>query len=290
MTRLLHLLGAGRAGTAVARLLAARGFKLGSVCCRSETSAQEACGLLGDGTPTTDALTCFTPGGLSLLALPERSVAPTAATCAARLSDCPGAVALHLSGALSAEVLAPLRSREVAVGSCHPLAVFAKREQPRSSLAGVTWDIDGDPAARDAARALVTVLGGNAIELAGDGKAIFHAAACTAANALVALFDVAQRLAQRGGATAEQARAALVALSRSTLDSLERGDAPAALTGPIERGEPAVIATQIAAIARSAPELLAGYRTFARATLETARRKHGRDTSADAAIARLLEP
>ena len=290
MTRLLHLLGAGRAGTAVARLLAAHGFKLGSVCCRSETSAQAACDLLGAGTPTTDALTCFTPGDLSLLALPERSIAPTAITCAARLSDCPGAVALHLSGALSAEVLAPLRSRGIAAGSCHPLAVFATRGEPPPSLAGVTWDIDGDPAARDAARALITMLGGRAIELTGDGKALFHAAACTAANALVALFDVAERLAQRGGATAEQAHAALIALARSTLDSLDRGEAPTVLTGPIERGEPAVIATQLAAIARSAPELLAGYRTFARATLETAQRRRDRDRSADAAIARLLEP
>jgi len=286
----LHLLGSGRAGTAIARLLARRSFPIGSVCSRNLAHAEAAVALLGSGRPTADPAACFAPAAWTLVALPEGAIAPLAAQLASRLPDCRGAVALHVSGALPGEALAPLRARGVAVGSVHPLAAFADRARPPDSLAGTTFDLDGDPAARAAARTIVAALEGHPLELDGDGKALFHAAAATAANGLVALLDVATQLAERGGAKPDAARRALVALARSALDAIEQRGAPDALTGPIERGEAAVVAAHLAALAAAAPELLPAYRDFARATLATARRAGRLAPAAAAELARLLAP
>lgn len=258
------------------------------VAARSLASARTAVGRIGDGQPTDRPEDCFSAGAITLIGLPEAAIAEQATRLASRLAPCPGAVALHLAGALDAEVLAPLRRCGIAVGSCHPLAVFASRDAAAAPLTGITFDLDGDATARAAARELVAAVGGSAIELAGDGKALFHAAACTAANALTAVFDVAEQLAQAGGAPAAAARPALIALAQSALATIAAHGAPAALTGPIERGEVDVVAAHLAALARTAPHLVPAYRQCAQATFATAQRRPGRDPARDAAIARLL--
>jgi predicted short-subunit dehydrogenase-like oxidoreductase (DUF2520 family) len=288
MDLLVHVIGAGRAGIGVARLLAKASVPIGQVVTRAPAAAYAAVQRIGDGTPGIDATTTLTEGSITLLAVPDRAVAKVAAS----LADGPlanGAVALHLSGALPGAALAPLRRRGVAVGSMHPLASFADRDRPPESLEGITFDLDGDLAARAAARDLVRRLGARAIEIGEGGKTLFHAAASLVSNGLVALFDVAQQIAERGGAPPMGGRIALAELARSTLENIAHLGAPHALTGPIERGEAETVASHLAALRSSAPDLLADYRTFARATLASALRKGSLDDAQADALARLLE-
>jgi predicted short-subunit dehydrogenase-like oxidoreductase (DUF2520 family) len=285
---LLHLIGAGRAGIALVRLLHGAGHDVGCVASRTFESAQTAARAIGAGAPSTDAAAAFGDGAITLLGLPEHALAPVCEEVASRMPARLSAIALHLSGSLPAEVLSPLRARGVAVGSLHPIAAFADRGRPPDSLDGVSFDVDGDPGARAAAADLARELGGRVIELGPDGKALFHAAACVASNALVALLDLAFRLAELAGASPLAARGAMAALAQSTLENLARAGSPAALTGPIERGEAAVIERHLEAIARRAPEERARYVELARATLKIARRKGTLSPEQAAALARLL--
>ncbi len=288
MTRTIDLLGAGRAGAALLRLLVRRGARAGMVVAQSEASARSAVTVIGSGIATTDAGRAFSPGGVTLIGLPEHALAPVAEALARTLPECGGAIALHLAGSLSCEILAPLRTRGIAVGSMHPLAAFADRARPPESLAGTTFDLDGDAAARATAHALVADLGGSAIELGAGGKPLFHAAASVASNAFVALFDVALRLAEQSGAEPAAAARALEALARGTLDNLARVGSPAALTGPIERGEADVVARHLAAIGIAAPALLPAYRELARMIVDVAVRKGVLDAAAQTALRRAL--
>src|SRR6185436_480279 len=153
------------------------------------------------GAWSIDPASAFASGAITLIGLPESALAPAAERLAQTLPPLRDAIALHLSGSLPAEVLAPLRAKGVAISSLHPLASFADREQPPDSLDGTTFDVDGDPPARAAARELARTLHGHVVELGpelgADGKALIHAAACVASNSLVALFDLALRLAER---------------------------------------------------------------------------------------------
>ncbi len=284
----VHVIGAGRAGVGIARLLALADVEIGFVFARSAAAAALAAKRIGDGAPTTEMAEALSDSAATLVAVPENALARVAD----ELSEGPmrrGAVALHVSGSLPGAVLAPLRKRGVAVGSMHPLASFADAERPPESLRSVTFDVDGDPEARAAAGELVRKLGGRVLEVREDGKPLFHAAAALASNGFVALFDVAQQLAERSGASAMAARVALTELARSTLENVGQLGAPHALTGPIERGQAEIVERHLAAIRAAAPQLLDAYRTFARATLATAQRKGTLDETKRAALARLLD-
>jgi predicted short-subunit dehydrogenase-like oxidoreductase (DUF2520 family) len=286
VTRLLHLIGAGRTGSALGAAFARSGHPIGAVVARSAASAAEAVRRIGSGEPTIDPCRALRAGDRTLIALPEAAIAPTVAALATTRLRLDGAIVLHVAGSLDCEVLAPLRATGASVGTLHPCAAFPDRVAP--PLAGVTFDLDGDAPAIAVARELVDRIGGHALELPRGGKPLFHAAACLSANSLTALLEPAIRMAQAAGASEPQARAAMTALARSAVDAVAKRGAIQALTGPIERGEHDVIAAHVAALDRLAPELASTYRQLARLTLATARRRDGRDPARDDAIERLL--
>ena len=98
--------------------------------------------------------------------------------------------------------------------------------------------------------------------VADEDRAAYHAAAAVASNFLLAVEDAAERLA----ATAGVPREALVPLVRATVDNWAAQGVHAALTGPIARGDEAVVARHRAAVVERAPDLSALYDALAQAT------------------------
>jgi predicted short-subunit dehydrogenase-like oxidoreductase (DUF2520 family) len=146
---------------------------------------------------------------------------------------------LHCSGARSAaEALAPLVGR-VSVGTLHPLRSVTEE----SSFGGAAFAVEGE-----AARALAERLGGVPFFVPPDAMPLYHAAAVFAANYVVALLDVAVRLAERAGLDEPAARAALVDLAASALANVRRMGAADALTGPIARGDEETVRRHLAAL------------------------------------------
>ena len=98
------------------------------------------------------------------------------------------------------------------------------------------------------ARGLAADLGMNVIEIDDDERAAYHAAASIASNFLVTLESAAERML--GGE-----RELLVPLVRTTVENWARLG-PAALTGPIARGDEETVERQRAAVEDRAPDLL----------------------------------
>jgi predicted short-subunit dehydrogenase-like oxidoreductase (DUF2520 family) len=96
-----------------------------------------------------------------------------------------------------------------------------------------------------------------------------------ASNYLVTLLDFAVRHFRALGAGRGQALRAILPLVRGTLANIERLGIPAALTGPIARGDAATVAGHVAALQQRAPELLELYRLLARQTVPRAREQGG---------------
>ena len=129
-------------------------------------------------------------------------------------------------------------------------------------------------------RALVRALGGRELALPRwradpQSAALYHAGAVAASNYLVTLLDFAARHLQALGADRRQALQALLPLVRGTLANVERLGIPAALTGPIARGDAPTVAGHVAALRQRAPELLELYRLLARQTIPLAREQGG---------------
>ena len=166
-----------------------------------------------------------------------------------------GCVALHLSGALSTDALGPLHAVGYAVGSMHPLQSVADPWSAGDRLVGSAFAVNGEPEAVAAARRLVDGLGGRVLVIPPALRPIYHAAAVFASNYLIALLAVAVQLLQDAGVSAEDALPAILPLVRGTLDNVQHLGVPAALTGPVARGDPDTIRLHLARLSGTEREL-----------------------------------
>jgi predicted short-subunit dehydrogenase-like oxidoreductase (DUF2520 family) len=174
----------------------------------------------------------------------------------------PGPIVGHCAGSLGLDVLAPHEAFGL-----HPLMTITRDS---GQFAGAGAAIAGNtPRALGVARSLAEALNMHAVEIADEDRPAYHAAASIASNFLVTLQDAAETMLRTVGAD----RSLLVPLVRATLENWVRLGVPAALTGPIARGDEATVARQRAAVTERAPELLAMFDSLADRTRAVAARR-----------------
>jgi len=254
------------------------------VLCRTAERARERAARVGEGRAA--ALSAWRPerACLLLLTVPDRHIASCARELAARAWP-PGCAALHASGAVPIEALAPLREAGVSVGGLHPLKSFVDPERDAATLAGTVCGLAADDLAREQALLACARIGALAQELTGAGRVFWHAAASHASNHLVALLDQAVALMGEAGVPPDRARAALVPLVSGTLDNLA-GRAPVdALTGPVVRGDVEVVRRHASALSTSLRDVRLAYHALGHRAVRLARAR-GLD---EATAARLVE-
>ena len=105
---------------------------------------------------------------------------------------------------------------------------------------GVTFAVAGDPWPASC----VGALGGRLVEVDDEHRAAYHAAACIAANHLVALMGQVERVAAAGRARPRR----LLPLARAAVDDVAELGPAAALTGPAARGDEATLGRHRAAL------------------------------------------
>lgn len=199
--------------------------------------------------------------GLVWLAVPDAAIA----SCARRLARLRGfsaAVVLHSSGALGGEILAALRARGVAVGSAHPMMTFVAGEPPQ--MRGVWWALEGDARAVRAAREIARALGSRSFSIAAANKALYHAFGALLSPMLVSELTAAGSLGLAAGVPRAKLTRVMAPIVQRTVANLLAHGGPAALSGPLVRGDLATIRLHLAALeARPAERrlylALAGY-------------------------------
>jgi predicted short-subunit dehydrogenase-like oxidoreductase (DUF2520 family) len=193
-------------------------------------------------------------GAVVLVCVPDEAIAEVAEGVAAVDPSLVG----HVSGASTLEALAAAADRGAGTFSLHPLQTFPDGETPVEGTPAAIAGSDDDALAY--ARALAETLGMRPFEVPEESRATYHAAAAIASNLLVAVEESAAELLERIGV--EDARAFLAPLVlRTATNWAERG--PAALTGPIARGDRATVQRHRVALAETAPELVRLYDALA---------------------------
>jgi predicted short-subunit dehydrogenase-like oxidoreductase (DUF2520 family) len=263
----LSIIGAGRTGRTLGRLARRAGYAIGPVVCRTASHAREAAAFIGAGRPGTE----LKGAALTLIAVPDAEIPGIV-----RSLEVPrGAVVAHTCAALGAEALRPLRR----AGAIHPLRSFGDPERAAAGFAGTACAIDGDAAAVKALERFARAIGGRPLRVRPGRKALYHAGAVFASNYLVAGLDAAIRLFGRAGIPKATAAAALSRLAEGTLANVASVGLPAALTGPIERGDAETVRLHVAALAR-VPGLLGPYLAMGGLTVGVARAKGSLDGAA----------
>ncbi|HSE31896.1 MAG TPA: Rossmann-like and DUF2520 domain-containing protein [Pyrinomonadaceae bacterium] len=242
----LSIIGAGRLGTTLAVALNGRRYPVQSLVARDLKHARKAAALLDGKVQAYPAkkIGLLPQADLFLISTPDDQIASVAAQLS-RLNYDPKPTALHTSGALSSEVLSPLRAKGWSTGSVHPLISVSSAND---SIEGAFWSVEGDRRAVRLAKALVRDLGGTSFSIRTADKPLYHAAAVMTSGNVTALFDVALEMLVECGLTRKTARRILQPLLVSTVHNLETKDPAAALTGTFSRGDVETVKRHLAAL------------------------------------------
>ncbi|HXF57667.1 MAG TPA: DUF2520 domain-containing protein [Actinomycetota bacterium] len=260
----MAIVGAGRVATALGVLLERAGHRVLVASGRQGSRDRAARHLphvpfvpldrAAERTPEAEAV---------LLGVSDDHVAPVCRALCQAGGVRPGQFVLHLSGSLGLEALAPAEALGAEVLSLHPLQSFPTVERGverfPGSGAAVTARTErgfafGEALARD--------VGGVPFRLEDGLKPLYHAAAVFAANYLVTVEAVAERLFRLAGLT--HPAPLFAPLARAVLDrALAEGPA-AALTGPAVRGDTGTVRRNLEALAARAPEVVPAYVALAR--------------------------
>lgn len=282
----LSFVGTGPVARALALAYRDGGGAVFAVVSRTESRARDLAARCGATRATTDVGDALA-ADVVVVAVPDRALAEVGARIAAAAKS-GGPVVLHTSGGLAGAALGAEVAR---AGSLHPLQSFPDLADDRTlaaRAAGIHWFHEGEGG--DEAAAMVRVWRGTLHAIAPGGKALYHAGAAVLSNHTVALFDAAVRLFAAAGIPSADAHAPLAALLQGTAQNVAAAGVPAALTGPIARGDAATVRAHLEALRRAAPELVESYEAMARRTLVVARAKGSISEAGALEIERLLRP
>lgn len=278
------IIGLGKAGTALARALQTAPALLGSGSTLAAVSSRDP-----HKAARFPQARAESPGGVlarvdvTLLTVPDDAIARLAGQLAASGGELAGKAVIHTSGTHGTSALAPLAARGAMVGSLHPAFPFTEGiDLPE----GVTFAVEAsDVVLRGWLLELVTAFRGHALSIPPGSKAQYHAALSIASNYAVTLYALAEHLLLGLGAEQAAADAALNTLVRATADNLARVGVPAALTGPLVRGDVGTVRAHLMVLKQTDSGIHETYRMLARLTLPLVRAR-GVDTSA---LEQLLE-
>ena len=279
--------GAGNVGRAVGRALAEAGYPIAAVMCRTRGSAEAAARFIGAGRAVENPAEAGA-ADLVLIGAPDRAIAEVCERIAREGGFRPRAVVMHFSGALSSKALCSAAKRGARVASLHPLQSFPSPEQGVERLPGTVFTFEGDEEAEETARMVVADLGGETIRVKAEAKPLYHAACCVISNYAAAVADLGFDLMARAGIAREHAQRAAMPLLKGTVANIERIGLPAALTGPIDRGDAATVEAHLEAMEGLPEDARELYRALGRRALMMAQEKRAMDPDAAAALARLL--
>lgn len=192
-----------------------------------------------------------------VLALRDKQLGPFAAELANGLVK-KSTVVVHNAGSQSADAIAPLRGKCAGIAQMHPMISFASTTSFPSLKRGHVH-VKGEPKAEAKGRKLAKKLGMTPRTFAKLDPVGYHAAAGLVANGAAALAAIGVELLAVSGVPRKDAPLMLGPLLRSVAENVEELGFPAALTGPVRRGEAASIAKQIDILASKLPDALLLY-------------------------------
>lgn len=202
--------------------------------------------------------------GFCVLAVPDAAIASVAemvsddVTASTALIHCSGALPLTAFGTSAG------KSRLArAVGSFHPLTAISDGQPSLSGCSVAIACTNKDRLAE--LQQMAVAMGMSPIEVPETGRAAYHAGAVLSAGLVVALADAAAAALEEAGLKHDEALKALLPLMHSALRGIEQAGMEKSLTGPIVRGDVAVVQAHLDALPA---ELGSIYRLLSRRALK----------------------
>lgn len=290
------IIGCGRVGVNLAAYLAEAGCEPGGFSSRSPESgknAQKAAG--GRGEIFSSAAAACRKADVVFISTPDDTIETVCADMAQENAFSEKSTVFHLSGALSSEILDPAAKSGAHTGSIHPLQSFAPYEpgpdgtDTPSPFTGINMSVEGTDPAVKTGKEIIEALGAAHFEIPTEMKTIYHAAAVVASNYLVTLEDFALNLLKKADLSEEKGFEILEPLIRGTLNNIRNKGSVDALTGPVARGDTAIVERHLTDMESKAPEFASLYRLLGTHTLKLAEKRGELDNKTVSEMAKLFQ-
>ena len=260
------VVGAGRAGTAMAAALARAGHRVVA----ASAVSQESLDRISRNLPQARVARpdqVVEASDLVLLTVPDDALPGLVRGLAETGVLMEGRLIAHASGRHGLAVLEPAVRAGALPLALHPVMTFTGRADDVAKMTGISFGVTAPEQLRPVAEALVVEMGGEPVFIAEDKRGLYHAGLASAANHLVTLVASSTDLLREAGVP-DPARMLGPLLSAALENVLALGDQ--ALTGPVARGDAETVAAHVDVIAAAAPEALGAYLALARLTADRA--------------------
>lgn len=269
-SRSVAIIGPGRIGQALGRLLAESRAPIEFIAARNPAAARRAVRFIGQGRPTGLGDPALLNAAVILLTTSDAAIAEVASELARRgegRGAWKGKVVLHTCGSLPSAVLLPLKLRGAAIGSLHPYQTVPSPEAGVRNLRGCFWALEGDRKALSVARDWIRRMGGVAFSIRPEDKTLYHLSAFLVSPTTITLMAQAAGLLKRAKVPERIARPMLRQFVTETARNFAELGPRAGLTGPAVRGDWTTIRRHRAALRHAAPEFVPVYESLLKAML-----------------------
>ncbi len=274
----MNIIGCGRAAGTLAAIWQRAGLCVaGEILNRTPESARNAVSFIGGGIAVS-AMSKMSAAPFWMIGAGDDQIEPLARALADSDMLRAGDVVFHLSGALGAGQLAACRTAGAVCASVHPVHSFADPMKSRASFRGSRCVVEGDRAAVALLAPLIEGLGAVALQIDPEKKIVYHAGMVFASNYVVAVLADALAAIAAAGIAEQEAAALLGPLVRGSVENTLETGPVRALTGPIARGDIALVASQLEALERCLPDVARRYRELGLAASAIARQRPGTDS------------
>jgi len=262
----IGIIGTGKVGCALAIGLKNIGFEISGLYSRSIDPVK----LLNSTIKTeleNDLLLTVNNSEVIFLTVPDDVLKSVAKEISNAIEDLKGKTFFHCSGALTSDVLDPLKQNGGETASLHPIQTFADKENGWIGLVHICFGFEGCEVSLRTAQVIVNALSSKILIINKENKMLYHAAASILSNYMVTLSYIAGDLLVKAGIDRNIGFEAFLPLIGKTVKNIELLGSVDALTGPISRGDLKTINEHVKSIKEKAPEVLDVYKVLGNKTV-----------------------
>ncbi|MEO6590146.1 MAG: Rossmann-like and DUF2520 domain-containing protein [Pyrinomonadaceae bacterium] len=230
----ISVIGIGRLGGALALALSEKGFEVENLFARNNKNPDKIAGLTNSKILTDDDFGKI-HSEIILITTQDSEISYVAESLAGKLKSKP--IVLHTSGSLSSVILNNLKNIDCPVGSLHPLVSISDSFLGKARFQNAFFCVEGDNEAVEAAKNIVSKLGGKSFSIETKYKPLYHASAVTACGHLVAVIDTAIEMLSECGLSETESKEIFLPLIESTVENLKYQTPAESLTGTFSRAD-----------------------------------------------------
>lgn len=232
----MALVGSGNLARALGPALVEAGYRVDAVVTRSLAKSRKRAGILAKRLGSrVAALDNFEPASdIVWVCHTDDALAETARLLAQR-GNWKGRTVLHSSGALTSDVLAPLRRAGAQTASLHPMMTFVQGTD--TTMDKVPFAVEGDRQAIATCKKIVKAFNGHIFQIRKQSKVLYHALGSFSSPMVVATLATARRVGMAAGLSEKQVARVTTGILLQTIGNYVQGGPALAFSGPIKRGD-----------------------------------------------------